>query len=399
MILSITFSRPAKNVRELLGDEYVKIRLFRLPAASALSGTAAFSAEFFTKTQVFQKKMTESQVQEFYEKNAGTAFKNVICTTDEQEITTLANRHGEIKTLTKKRKAASMQLKNTSSNRTKNYILREGTPVPFLIHLGVTTREGKVISSRYDKFRQINRFLEFVDDILDDLTALCTDGKGFTQERPLSVLDFGSGKSYLTFAVHYYLTQIKNIPVSITGIDLKKDVIQDCQNFAEAQGYSDINFVCGDVALFNSRNADLMITLHACDMATDYALNHAVRSNTAAILSVPCCQHEINAQLAKDCDAQGASVFMHHGILKERFAALATDALRAELLEQNGYNVQLLEFIDEQGTPKNLLIRALLRKSPPSPQKIQDSRKRLQALLSELNVSQKLLSLLSGNKI
>ena len=384
MILSAVFSKPAAG-------EYTKVRLFRMPEVNA-KGTASYSAEFFTKTQVFQKKFSESEAEVFYRENAGTTFKNVICITPEEEITTLANRHGEIKTLTKKRKA-ELKLKNALSNREKNYILKEGEPVPFLVHLGIMTEEGKIISAKHDKFRQINRFLEFLDDIIEEITQICTDGNGFKENRPLSILDFGSGKSYLTFAVHHYLTKIKHIPVSITGIDLKKDVIDDCKNFALKNGFTDIKFICGNVADFENENCDIMITLHACDTATDYALSYAVKKNTAAILSVPCCQHEINAQLRKNADAGAASVFLHHGILKERFAALATDALRAEILEQNSYDVQLLEFIDEQGTPKNLLIRALRRKQPASPQKITESKERLENLLSVLNIKQTLLNL------
>ena len=313
MILSAVFSKPAAG-------KYTKVRLFRMPDTSA-KGTAFYSAEFFTKTQVFQKKFSEAEAENFYRENAGTAFKNVICITPEEEITTLTNRHGEIKKLTKKRNA-EFKIKNALTDRKKNYILKEDEPVPFLVHLGIMTKEGKIISSKHDKFRQINRFLEFLDDIIDDLKLLCTDGKDFTEERPLSVLDFGSGKSYLTFAVHHYLTKIKHIPVSITGIDLKKDVIDDCQKFAASCGFKDISFICGNVADFKNHSCDLMITLHACDTATDYALAYAINKNTTAVLSVPCCQHEINAQLKKNADAGAASVFLHHGILGQEWYRL-----------------------------------------------------------------------------
>ncbi len=394
MIISAVFSKPRKNSGNLK-----KIRIAKDPA-SCLNGKISYNAEFFTNQQVFQKKMTQKEVELFYEENAGKNFSSTILRTESEEITTLVNRHGEAKKLVKKTDGSSAQnqLKSiSSSQKKKNYILKEGNPVQFLVELGVMTKEGKVISSRYDKFRQINRYLEFVNDILDELSERCTQKAGFSEERPLYILDFGSGKSYLTFAVYYFLSELKHIPVKITGIDLKEDVIKNCSILAQKCGYTGMNFYCGDVSDFDGKKVDLMMTLHACDTATDYALNYAVKNNAAAILSVPCCQHEINLQLKKKNsdfinESTLAPVFKH-GLLQERFAAIVTDAVRAELLEANGYRVNVLEFIDDEGTPKNVLLRAV-KKNHSSSLKNSESENKAAALLSELGVTQKLLKLL-----
>ena len=392
MIISAVFSKPVKT------SEFIKIRIMRT-ASSVQSAKAEYYAEFFTQKQVFHKTLSEAEAQTLYNENAGKTFKNVILRTESEEITTLVNRHGEAKKLVKKTAGTeSQKLHSVSSmQKKKNYILSEGKAVPFLVELGVMTKEGKVVSSRYDKFRQINRYLEFVDDILDELSQKCTGNTGFTKERPLYILDFGSGKSYLTFAVYYFLSELKHIPVKITGIDLKEDVIKNCASLAQKCGYSGMNFYCGDVSDFDGKKVDLMMTLHACDTATDYALNYAVKNNAAAILSVPCCQHEINLQLKKKNsdfinESTLAPVFKH-GLLQERFAAIVTDAARAELLEANGYRVNVLEFIDDEGTPKNVLLRAV-KKNSSSSLKNSESENKAAALLSELGVTQKLLTLL-----
>lgn len=358
MLISATLSKPSKNVEEILGKPYVKIRVWKNPSPIS-SGANAYISEGFTEKQSFTKNMTKEEAESFVESNAGTTFKNCVERTESEEITYLSNRRGEVKKLVKKISSAP-----SFAKKEKNYILKEGVPVPFLIELGVMTKEGKVISSRYDKFRQINRFLEFIDDILDDVQKLsCGDGN-FTVERPLRMVDFGSGKSYLTFAAYYFLSELKKIPCEIFGLDLKKDVIEHCAGLAKKYGYRNLNFAVGDIAKYSGETSpDIIMTLHACDTATDYALKYAVEHNTKAILSVPCCQHEINSQIGKNSVDENSplALFMKHGILRERFAALATDAIRAELLEEKGYGVQLMEFIDMEGTPKNLLIRAVKR--------------------------------------
>lgn len=252
------------------------------------------------------------------------------------------------KTLTCKYKKAG-QLKvqrDLSHNRTKKYIIQEGKPVAFRIDLGVMGQDGKIIRTRYDKFRQINRFLEYIEDILPKLD----------KERELTIIDFGCGKSYLTFAMYYYLKELKGYNIRIIGLDLKEDVIEHCNELRTRYGYDKLDFYVGDIATYKDVDkVDMVVTLHACDTATDYALAKAVKWGAEVILSVPCCQHEANRTIKSDI----LSPVMEYGILKERMAAIVTDAARAKLLTANGYDTQILEFIDMEHTPKNLLIRAV----------------------------------------
>ena len=231
-------------------------------------------------------------------------------------------------------------------DRKKRYVLEEGTPVPFLVELGVMTPDGKVRKSRYDKFRQVNRFLELVDDVVPSLRP----------EGTLRVVDFGCGKSYLTFAVHHLLTVLRGRQVELVGLDLKEDVIAACSAFAERSGAAGLRFERGDIAGFDAGgDVDLVVSLHACDTATDEALAQAVRWGADAILAVPCCQKEAYRQLESSLLAP----LLHHGLAKERFAALVTDALRAQLLELSGYRTQLVELVSLEHTAKNVLIRAV----------------------------------------
>ena len=252
------------------------------------------------------------------------------------------------KTLTCKYKKAG-QLKvqrDLSHNRTKKYIIQEGKPVAFMIDLGVMGQDGKIIRTRYDKFRQINRFLEYIEDILPKLD----------KQRELTIIDFGCGKSYLTFAMYYYLKELKGYNIRIIGLDLKEDVIEHCNELRTRYGYDKLDFYVGDIATYKDVDkVDMVVTLHACDTATDYALAKAVKWGAEVILSVPCCQHEANRTIKSDI----LSPVMEYGILKERMAAIVTDAARAKLLTANGYDTQILEFIDMEHTPKNLLIRAV----------------------------------------
>ena len=252
------------------------------------------------------------------------------------------------KTLTCKYKKAG-QLKvqrDLSHNRTKKYIIQEGKPVAFMIDLGVMGQDGKIIRTRYDKFRQINRFLEYIEDILPKLD----------KERELTIIDFGCGKSYLTFAMYYYLKELKGYNIRIIGLDLKADVIEHCNELRTRYGYDKLDFYVGDIATYKDVDkVDMVVTLPACDTATDYALAKAVKWGAEVILSVPCCQHEANRTIKSDI----LSPVMDYGILKERMAAIVTDAARAKLLTANGYDTQILEFIDMEHTPKNLLIRAV----------------------------------------
>ena len=233
-----------------------------------------------------------------------------------------------------------------SHNRTKKYLLKEGVPVPWLIDLGVMTPEGKIKNSRYDKFKQLNRYLEFIQDILPKLP------KG----REIRIIDFGCGKSYLTFAMYYYLRELKHYDIQVTGLDLTADVIEKCQRLADQYGYDRLKFQQGDIASYEGADqVDMVVTLHTCDTATDFALAKAVKWGASVILSVPCCQHELNRQVENETLAP----ILEYGILKERFAALLTDGLRAQMLKSAGYDTQILEFISMEHTPKNLLIRAV----------------------------------------
>lgn len=232
-----------------------------------------------------------------------------------------------------------------SHNRKKNYLLEEGKAYPFLVRLGVQTAEGKVRNQHQDKFRQINRFVEFIDDSLEHLP----------KDKTIRILDFGSGKSYLTFALYHYLHVEKGLDIRVTGLDLKKEVIEECQTIADDLNYENLEFLVGDINDYNEETAvDMVVTLHACDVATDMALGRAVKWGAKVILSVPCCQHELFSQI----ESPALDVMLQHGLMKERFSALATDSIRAELLSLVGYDVQLLEFIDMEHTPKNVLIRA-----------------------------------------
>lgn len=276
------------------------------------------------------------------------------------QVTALVSKKGKI-TVREKRgtagKAAPEVLQDEGVKRTalahnkkKRYLLEEGRPVPFLVDLGVMTPEGKIVHARYDKFRQINRFLEFVEDILPALP----------KDRELTILDFGCGKSYLTFAIYYYLRECQGLDVRIIGLDLKEDVIRKCSDLSSKYGYVKLTFLQGDIAGYEGcTRVDMVVTLHACDTATDYALYKAVKWGASVILSVPCCQHELNKQIENETLAP----VLKYGLLKERMSALITDGLRAGLLEQQGYDTQILEFIDMEHTPKNILIRAVKRKN------------------------------------
>ena len=228
----------------------------------------------------------------------------------------------------------------------------------FLVGLGVQTPDGRVTRARFDKFRQINRYLEFIEDVIDELP----------KDRTIRIIDFGCGKSYLTFAMYYYLHELQHRDIQVTGLDLKTDVIKHCNELAEKLGYDRLKFERGDISTYDGTDvADMVVTLHACDLATDYALDKAVKWGARVILAVPCCQHELNRQIK--CDP--LKPVLKYGIIKERVAALLTDALRANLLEQQGYETQILEFIDMEHTPKNLLIRAV-KKNGMRPKKSAD---------------------------
>lgn len=401
MILSVTFSKPVKEIGRILGAEYKRVKIKLLASSPAAAKNESYFAEFYTETQVFHKKMSEPELRDFIALHAGKTFRNYVERTESEEITVMASKKGRVTELRKSLKSDADGRHQTE--RTKSRVLPEGVPVPFLVHLGVMTAEGKVIKSRYDKFRQINRFLEMIGDVLPDVIRLRESEKNpVSSENPLRVVDFGSGKSYLTFAVQHYLTDIKKLSCEIFGLDLKKDVVDYCSSVAQKLALKNLTFAVGDVASFGEeRRADIIITLHACDTATDYALDYALRHGAKAILSVPCCQHEINAQLSAKSVADDSpfATLLRYGLIKERFAALATDAVRAGLLESQGYKVQILEFIEESATPKNLLIRAVRKESAGERGQSQAGADDFKIpLLAELGVTQTLsAALTAGN--
>ena len=276
------------------------------------------------------------------------SFKQLQLESRTVSATALVSKKGKV-TLKTKQQPACVKQAELEHNRKKRYILEEGRPVPFLVDLGVMTQEGKVVHARYDKFRQINRFLEFIEDILPELPT----------DREIAIVDFGCGKSYLTFAIYEYLKVRQGRDVRITGLDLKEDVIERCNRLSRKYGYGKLDFVLGDIADYEGvSRVDMVVTLHACDTATDYALYKAVKWGARVILSVPCCQHELNGQI----QSRILSPILKYGLLKERMAALVTDGLRAELLTRQGYDTQILEFIDMAHTPKNVLIRGVKRR-------------------------------------
>lgn len=328
-----------------------------------------FQREEYANNQVFHENMDKEtaveQICTFLEKD----YKQLDLLCEQSSFSALVSKKG--KSTIKENKNQIAKKIDLLHNRKKRYILDTDEVIPFLVDLGVQTKEGKIVDKKYKKYKQINRFLEFVKDVLPELP----------KDRPVKIIDFGCGKSYLTFAVYYYLHIMNGRDVEMIGLDLKKDVIAHCNRMAEKYEYTSLHFLEGDISTYDGADsADMVITLHACDVATDFALDKAVHWNAKVILSVPCCQHELNAQIENDM----LEPLLKYGILKERFAALLTDALRANLLEQNGYEVQILEFIDMEHTPKNLLIRAIKRgeKADKKKKKLQNSYK---TLCDELN--------------
>ena len=350
-ILNIDFIRAViSNPRDKTGIIKIKARPLEK------KGELFFQLESFTRTQAFHENLSGTDACRRLTEYMGQ-FGQMQIETVQEECTVLVSKKGKV-TIKRKRRQKAAAPADRSHNRKKHYILEEGIPVSFLQDLGVMTEEGKIVRTKTDKFRQINRFLEFVEDILPRLD------KG----RELTILDFGCGKSYLTFAMYYYLHDLKGYDIRIIGLDLKSEVIAHCGKLAKKYGYEKLTFLEGDIADYDGVDqVDMVVTLPACDTATDYALAKAVGWGAEVILSVPCCQHELNAQFAEDREQTKEQTeresclapVMDYGLLRERFAALATDGLRAKYLESVGYETQVLEFIDMEHTPKNILIRAV----------------------------------------
>ncbi len=331
------------NTRDAAQGSKVKVRPVLIKEA------LFFQETLYRGTQVFHANYGKSEMVERLLELMTELFCQAQISGSGEETTVLVSKKGKI-TIKRKKNVPSVtqstKERSLSHNRVKQYILQEGEPVDFLVGLGVQTPDGRIAKAKFDKFRQINRYLEFIEDILDKLPT----------DRTIRIIDFGCGKSYLTFAMYYYLHDKQGRDIQVTGLDLKKDVIKHCNELAEKLHYDKLKFEQGDISSFEGADkVDMVVTLHACDKATDYALEKAVKWGASVIMAVPCCQHELNGQI--HCDT--LQPLFKYGIIKERMAALITDAVRANLLEQNGYDTQILEFIDMEHTPKNLMIRAV----------------------------------------
>lgn len=329
-------------------EEVSKVRVRPL----LLQGKLVFQVEEFRGKQAFHQNLMKDEAYEYLQNAMSDTFRQMELASAKGSAQILVSKNGKMTVKVKKNRPVEGQAKIQAPstlldhNRKKKYVLEEGKPIPFLQDLGVMTADGRIVHSRYDKFRQINRFLEFVQNILPKLP------KG----REINIIDFGCGKSYLTFAMYYYLKELNGFDIRVIGLDLKQDVIDHCNQLARKYGFEKLAFYHGDIASYEGVDqVDMVVTLHACDTATDYALAKAVRWNASVILSVPCCQHELNRQMKNDM----LEPVLQYGLLKERMAALYTDGIRAEILENHGYRTQILEFIDMEHTPKNVLIRAV----------------------------------------
>ena len=312
-----------------------------------LKDTLLFQVTEYKGAQVFHENYEKNQLIERITMYLQDNFKQMELTCTTMQATVLVSKKGKV--TIKKKQIQTEKKVDLSHNKAKKYILQEGTLVPFLVDLGVQTKEGKIVRSNYDKFRQINRYLEFVADIMPILP----------KDRCINIIDFGCGKSYLTFALYYYMKILCKRDIQVIGLDLKEKVIEDCNALAVRYGYDKLKFVTGDVSTYTGEgNVDMVVTLHACDTATDYAIEKAVKWGAKVIFTVPCCQHEVNMQISNET----LQPLLKYGLIKERMSALITDAIRANLLEEMGYQVQVMEFIDMEHTPKNILIRAVKEK-------------------------------------
>jgi len=364
-IYKVIYSLPRKDSKYLKGKgKRIKIKDKEL-----------IQFEFYTDKQAFHYNIDFAFLSDFIEEN----FKNYFLQVEIETKTTIYSfketKKGKI--LSNKRQN-NMNFVVLENDKKKEYLLEEGKVVPPLVDLGVMTEDGRVVKAYADKYKQINRFLSIIEDTLKQET-----------KEELNIIDFGCGKSYLTFIVYYYLTYVKKIHVNMIGLDLKSDVIKKCNQIRDRYNYTNLNFLEGNVEQFKSSdNIDMIITLHACDTATDYALFHAINLNCKYILSVPCCQHEINNQLNKDT----FKLINKYGLVKDRFSAILTDSIRCNLLEYKGYAVKMLEFVDFEQTPKNILIRAIKTNRVN-----QEALSLVEETIKNYNIKQTLFELIKNN--
>ncbi|MBE6802098.1 MAG: SAM-dependent methyltransferase [Ruminococcaceae bacterium] len=350
--------------------EYKKITITKM--------SNSYQVAKYTEKQVFHENITAEKVAERCIELIDNTYLQFNAWSLNKEFSIMITKKGKV----------FYKAKNTTNqpsvapaehNRQKQYILKEGTVIEPLVDMGIFTKEGKVVKAMYDKYKQINRLIEIIDDSVKQ-----------RDYKELNIIDFGCGKSYLTFIVYYYLTEIKGIDATIIGLDLKKDVIEKCNKAAEKYGYKNLHFELGDINGYKCPfDVDMVITLHACDTATDFALYNAINWGAKMIFSVPCCQHELNSQIK----TENLSLLTRYGIIQERFSALLTDSIRGNLLEYCGYKTQLLEFIDFAHTPKNILIRAVLKDSQTNATK-EKALNEVKSAMSEFNVEPTLYKLL-----
>ena len=364
-LIRIVLSKPVK------GAEASKscIRPVKIKDKLYFQVTESVGSKESNTLKEIHSNLNRKELSAYLEREIPHSFLQGLFETENAGFSVLASKKGTVTVV--KNKTVTGKKENTDHNRTKNYLLKEGIAVPFLVDLGVMTPDGRVTKAKYDKFRQINRYLEFVEDVAGN----------FEKDRPLTIIDFGCGKSYLTFALYYYLRELKGLDVNIYGLDLKTDVIAECNCLRKKYRYDHLKFIEGDIEHFDEvDHVDMVMTLHACDTATDFAIYKAIKWDAEVIMAVPCCQHELNRQKPA-AELSGVS---QYGILKERMAAIFTDAMRANLLTQSGYDTQILEFIDMEHTPKNLLIRAV-------------KKGRSMAAPSEIKKEEELIRLAGGN--
>ena len=382
-----------KAIKEITAEEVIKVVIsnklnkdveynkINIALKVNNKGKKYYQVEKFTDKQVFHENIEVNDLEKALNKLVNNNYKQLSAWSNDITFDLKISKKGKV--FLGKKKSNNKNLVNKSHNKEKNYILKEGMIIEPLIDLGVFTKEGKVINSKYDKYKQINRFIEIIDDEIKK-----------NNYKELTILDFGCGKSYLTFVLYYYFVEIKNIKVKMIGLDLKADVIKKCNEIAKRYKYDNLHFELGDINGYKyENNVDMVITLHACDTATDYALYNAIKWNAKMIFSVPCCQHEFNAQMKPE----SLSILSKYGIIQERVSALMTDAVRGNLLEASGYKTQLLEFIDIAHSPKNILIRA--SKSNISKEKKEKSLNEVEKLIKEFNFRPTLLSLLENDKL
>ncbi len=364
MLSKLVLSQPINN--EL--DSKLSVRPLLIKAK------LCFQIERFRDNKAYHQNVSDEELLRIFESELDGRYRQALLVSGDESAQYSLKRDGSYK----KSVQAALARPGTvqGHNREKEYILREGENIPALVDLGVFTIEMKIVRSKYDKYKQINRFVELID-------------QQFSKSKldEITILDFGCGKSYLTFILYYYFTVKKGMKASIIGYDLKADVVERCNKIAKRYGYDGLEFIVADVTkdVLYDRKVDMLVTLHACDIATDFALHYAINKKVEHIFSVPCCQHEINARIKKGGDMD---IMLSHGIIKERLSALLTDSIRAAVLEDMGYSVDMIEFVDFEHSPKNIMIRA--RRNG----KLSDSgREKSQALCEKYGFSQKLLEL------